>query len=100
MLAPSSGHSNKRQKSANSAAAGGGGSGSGSPPNGIYSFHPEDEYIQKVSTHTQDYTFTRAEPRDTPDAFGLDTGGRVILVKADRLGELVSEFNGAYAAPE
>jgi protein BCP1 len=91
-------------------------SGSG-PSDGVYSFHPEDEYIQKaslilkfvelfvvltilhqVASHTLDYSFSSAEPREK-DSFGLDTGGRMMLVPADRFQELIASLNEAYTVP-
>jgi len=72
-------------------------SGSG-PSDGVYSFHPEDEYIHKVASHTLDYSFSSAEPREK-DSFGLDTGGRMMLVPADRFQELIVSLNEAYTVP-
>jgi len=92
----SASHPAKRQKGPSSADR----SVSGGASNGVYSFHPEDEYIQKVALDTLDYTFTSAEPRDTPDAFGLDTGGRMMLVQADRFQELVESLGVAYSVPQ
>jgi protein BCP1 len=39
--------------------------------------------------HTQSYDFDSAAPREK-DSFGLDTGGRIMLVEAGRFGELVT----------
>ncbi|GLB36746.1 hypothetical protein LshimejAT787_0310330 [Lyophyllum shimeji] len=53
-------------------------------PDGIYPYHPEDEYIKLASVHTVDYQFTNAaEPREK-DSFGLDTRGRMMLLPAER----------------
>ncbi|KAH9949480.1 p21-C-terminal region-binding protein-domain-containing protein [Amylocystis lapponica] len=68
------------------------------PPSGVYPFHPEDELIRRVATHALDYSFTNVQPREK-DAFGLDMGGRMMLVPADRLRELVAMLSEAYAAP-
>ncbi|EIN13287.1 hypothetical protein PUNSTDRAFT_94301 [Punctularia strigosozonata HHB-11173 SS5] len=65
---------------------------------GSYSFHPEDEIIQKFATHAIDYSFTNAQPRDE-EAFGLDTGGRMMLVPSDRFQELIAAINREYAVP-
>ncbi|KAF8060830.1 p21-C-terminal region-binding protein-domain-containing protein [Lyophyllum atratum] len=70
-----------------------------SAPDGIYPYHPEDEYIKLASVHSVDYQFTTAaEPRDK-DSFGLDTRGRMMLVPADRFVELVAKMNEVYAPP-
>jgi len=90
-------HPNKRQKGSSTSELRSGGASSDS--NGVYSFHPEDEYIQKAAIHTQDYTFSSAEPR-APDAFGLDTGGRVMLVQGDTFQQLMESLSGAYTVPQ
>ncbi|KAL5518439.1 BCP1 [Sanghuangporus vaninii] len=80
--------------------------GSGSRSAGeraTYSFHPEDEYIQKHASHTLDYALTsstHSESRDGEDAFGLDVGGRMMLVPAENLRSMVEEMNTAFAVPE
>jgi len=66
-----------------------------SPSNGIFFFHPEDELIQRFSSHTLDYSFTNAQQRDE-DAFGLDTGGRFMLVPASQFQSLIAAFVEAY----
>jgi len=86
----SAAHPAKRQKIPNTDDSG--------PSDGVYSFHPEDEYIQKVASHTLDYSFSSAEPREK-DSFGLDTGGRMMLIPADRFQELVASLNEAYTVP-
>jgi protein BCP1 len=113
----------KRQKGADASIK-----DSNAPNGGVYSFHPEDEYIQKVysacpsyafalprslpltianhlyflhiqaASHSQNYSFTSAEPREK-DAFGLDTGGRMMLVPAEKFRELVDNLCEAYAVP-
>ncbi|KZT68813.1 hypothetical protein DAEQUDRAFT_757365 [Daedalea quercina L-15889] len=65
---------------------------------GVYSFHPEDEQIQKIALHSLDYNFTNSQPREE-NAFGLDMGGRMILFPATRLRELVSVLQDAYPPP-
>ncbi|KZT08998.1 uncharacterized protein LAESUDRAFT_742221 [Laetiporus sulphureus 93-53] len=65
---------------------------------GINAFHPEDEYIQKIALHSLDYKFTHSQPREQ-GAFGLDQGGRMMLVPAARLRELVTVLTGAYPPP-
>ncbi|KAH7922392.1 hypothetical protein BV22DRAFT_1037516 [Leucogyrophana mollusca] len=83
-------HSSKRQKPNSSAQA--------VSPDGVYPFHPEDEYIQRVASHSVDYAFTNAQPREK-DSFGLDTGGRMMLVPANRLQELVNIISEVYKPP-
>ncbi|RDB24579.1 Protein bcp1 [Hypsizygus marmoreus] len=69
------------------------------PADGIYPYHPEDEYIKLASLHSIDYTFSApAEPREK-DSFGLDTRGRIMLVPAEQFPELVAKMNEAYAPP-
>ncbi|KAI0717511.1 p21-C-terminal region-binding protein-domain-containing protein [Cerioporus squamosus] len=68
------------------------------PAAGVYPFHPEDDYIRKFATHTLDYTFTHAQPRDA-EAFGLDTGGRMMLVPAARLRNVATALAEAYPQP-
>ncbi|KAG6867967.1 hypothetical protein C0993_008928 [Termitomyces sp. T159_Od127] len=68
-------------------------------PDGVYPYHPEDEYIKLASTHAVDYRFKAdSEPRDK-EAFGLDTRGRIMLVPAERLARLIATLNEAYAPP-
>ncbi|KAI0757551.1 p21-C-terminal region-binding protein-domain-containing protein [Daedaleopsis nitida] len=68
------------------------------PAAGIYPFHPEDDYIRKFASHTVDYTFTHTQPREA-DAFGVDTGGRMMLVPAGRLREVAAALAEAYPQP-
>ncbi|KAF8227317.1 hypothetical protein L208DRAFT_1297567, partial [Tricholoma matsutake] len=67
-----------------------------SPPDGIYPFHPEDEYIKKFAIYSVDYTTAPAELREK-DAFGLDMRGRMMLVPADRFPQLVEKMSEVYA---
>ncbi|KZV77588.1 hypothetical protein PENSPDRAFT_730368 [Peniophora sp. CONT] len=64
--------------------------------NGIYSFHHEDPIIQKLALHSLDYDFTNTQPREE-DAFGLNLGGRMVLLSADKLPQLVSEMTEAFS---
>ncbi|EMD41510.1 hypothetical protein CERSUDRAFT_101946 [Gelatoporia subvermispora B] len=65
---------------------------------GVYSFHSEDEDIQKIALHSLDYNFTRAQPRGE-EAFGLDMGGRMMLVPGASLPQLVNVLQEKYSAP-
>jgi protein BCP1 len=65
---------------------------------GTFSFHPEDAHVQAAAAHAVDYSFTHAPPREQ-DAFGLDTGGRMMLVPADRFAGFVAAISEAYAVP-
>ncbi|KAG6901248.1 hypothetical protein C0995_014625 [Termitomyces sp. Mi166 len=68
-------------------------------PDGIYPYHPEDEYIKMASTHSVDYCFkTDNEPREK-DSFGLDIRGRIMLVPAERFPELIAKMSEVYAPP-
>ncbi|KAJ3926144.1 MAG: p21-C-terminal region-binding protein-domain-containing protein [Lentinula lateritia] len=68
------------------------------PVDGVYSFHPEDEFIKQASSHAIDYAFTAApaEPRDS-ESFGLDTRGRLMLLPFVKLDTLVQTMSEAYA---
>ncbi|OCH94221.1 hypothetical protein OBBRIDRAFT_789559, partial [Obba rivulosa] len=65
---------------------------------GVYPFHPEDEDIRKIATHSLDYNFTKAQPRGE-DAFGLDMGGRIALFAASSMPQLVNVLQEKYSAP-
>ena len=52
----------------------------------------------QFATHTLDYAFTRAQPRDA-EAFGLDTGGRIMLIPAARLRDIATALAEAYPQP-
>jgi len=70
----------------------------GAPPNvgGVFPFHPEDEILEKFATHSFDYSFTTSQPRE-PDSFGLDTGGRIMIIPSDKLPLIVSALNENFA---
>ncbi|KAJ6518645.1 p21-C-terminal region-binding protein-domain-containing protein [Mycena sanguinolenta] len=66
------------------------------PSDGIYSFHPEDACIDQHALHSICYPFsTSPEPRDA-DSFGLDIRGRLMLVEASRLEDLVAKMAEVY----
>ncbi|CDO71738.1 hypothetical protein BN946_scf184920.g22 [Trametes cinnabarina] len=65
---------------------------------GVYPFHPEDDIIRQFATHTLDYNFTHAQPRGE-DAFGLDTGGRMMLIPANRLRDMAVALAEAFPPP-
>ena len=69
------------------------------PEDGIYPFHPEDLLIMQAAECTIDYKFDKAPegPREK-DAFGLDTRGRLMLVRADKLEGLVERMLDVYSA--
>ncbi|THH10574.1 hypothetical protein EW145_g1221 [Phellinidium pouzarii] len=60
-----------------------------------YSFHPEDEHIQKYAAYVMDYPLTSQAPRE--DAFGFDMGGRMMLVPADKFQTMIDEMSTAYS---
>ncbi|KAI0324449.1 hypothetical protein GY45DRAFT_1331533 [Cubamyces sp. BRFM 1775] len=70
------------------------------PPQGagVYPFHPEDDIIRRFATHTLDYAFTHAQPREA-DSFGLDTGGRMMLIPANRLRDIGAALAEAFPQP-
>ena len=82
---------------------------------GVFSFHPADEVIRKVrassfarremfltviqfAVHTLDYSFTNTEPREK-DSFGLDVGGRMMLLPANKLPQLIEALNEEFPPP-
>ncbi|KAI0762480.1 p21-C-terminal region-binding protein-domain-containing protein [Fomes fomentarius] len=68
------------------------------PAAGVYPFHPEDDVIRKFASHTLDYTFTHTQPRE-PESFGLDTGGRMMVIPATRLRDVAAALAEAYPQP-
>lgn len=64
---------------------------------GVFPFHPEDEQIRKLASDVVDYSFSSSQPREK-DSFGLDTGGRMMLVPAERLPQIVASLDEAYTA--
>jgi protein BCP1 len=54
--------------------------------------------LSQLSSHTHSYTFTSSKPREK-DSFGLDTGGRMMLVEAGRLPELIGMMAEKYVVP-
>jgi len=50
----------------------------------------------QFATHVLTYTHTHAPPRDA-ESVGLDVGGRVMLVPADRLDALVHVMGETFA---
>ncbi|KAI0063090.1 hypothetical protein BV25DRAFT_1802701 [Artomyces pyxidatus] len=65
---------------------------------GVYSYHHEDEFTQKFALHSLDYQLSNAPPRDK-ESFGLEQGGRLILVPANKLLEFIATISEAYATP-
>ncbi|TFY66396.1 hypothetical protein EVG20_g4697 [Dentipellis fragilis] len=68
-------------------------------PGGVYSFHHEDELIKKYASFSLDYSFTNTQLREQ-DSFGLDQGGRMMLIPAEKLPQLIAEMGQTYAAPQ
>jgi protein BCP1 len=79
---------------------------------GVFSFHHEDQCIQEVSralptpsvtwltgldciqklaSHSFDFSLSNALPREK-ESFGLEQGGRLILLPADKLPQLISNL--------
>jgi len=63
---------------------------------GVFPFHPEDEVLEKFASHIFDYSFTSSQPREQ-DSFGLDTGGRVMIIPSEKLPQIVSTLNETFA---
>jgi len=62
---------------------------------GVFSFHHEDQCIQELSSHSHDFLLSNALPRDK-ESFGLEQGGRLILLPADKLPQLISNLATAF----
>ncbi|KAF8480787.1 p21-C-terminal region-binding protein-domain-containing protein [Russula ochroleuca] len=65
---------------------------------GVFSFHHEDQCLEKVASHSLDYSLLNALPREK-ESFGLEQGGRLFLFPADRLPQLVSNIAAAFPQP-
>ncbi|KAM6497776.1 p21-C-terminal region-binding domain containing protein [Amanita muscaria] len=67
------------------------------PEDGIYPFHPEDLLIMQLAEYSMDYKFDKAPegPREK-ESFGLDTRGRVMLLRAEKFEELVKKMTQVY----
>ncbi|KAI0706227.1 p21-C-terminal region-binding protein-domain-containing protein [Cytidiella melzeri] len=65
----------------------------------IIPIHPEDEQILQLATSTVDFTYSTAVQRDS-DSLGLDLGGRLMLMPAERLPQLVNALAEAYPPPQ
>ncbi|KAG8911033.1 Mss4p nuclear export [Tulasnella sp. 408] len=68
---------------------------------GTFSFHLEDDVIQKVSTLTLDYDFSNRQPRseDGGESLGLEMAGRLMVVPAEKLKDLVALMAEEYPLP-
>ncbi|THG98989.1 hypothetical protein EW026_g3274 [Hermanssonia centrifuga] len=74
--------------------------GSSAPSHsGVQLMHAEDEYIQQFASHTLDYAYSSAEPRNK-ESFGLDTACRLMLVPAENFPQLIAAIAEAFPAPE
>ncbi|KAH9043879.1 p21-C-terminal region-binding protein-domain-containing protein [Lactarius pseudohatsudake] len=83
---------------------------------GVSSFHHEDHYtqevsrasptpsgtwltslncIQKLASHSLDFSLSNALPREK-ESFGLEQGGRLILLPADKLPQLISNLAATF----
>lgn len=62
---------------------------------GVFSFHHEDECIQELASHSLDFSLSNALPREK-ESFGLEQGGRLILLPADKLPQLISNLAAAF----
>ncbi|TCD71444.1 Mss4p nuclear export [Steccherinum ochraceum] len=65
---------------------------------GVHSFHPEDDVIAQFATHSIDYSFTTAQPREK-ESFGLEMGGKMMLVPADRYSRLAATLSETFPPP-
>jgi len=62
---------------------------------GVFSFHHEDQCIQKFASHSIDYSLSNTLPRER-DAFGLEQGGRLVLLSAEKLPQLVLDLTAKF----
>jgi len=73
--------------------------GNASGTGGVYSFHPEDECIQKFASFTHDFGFTGTQPREK-DAFGLDVRARMMVVPAESFPRLVQTMQEEFGVDQ
>ncbi|KAH9048798.1 p21-C-terminal region-binding protein-domain-containing protein [Lactarius hengduanensis] len=62
---------------------------------GVSSFHHEDHYTQELASHSLDFSLSNALPREK-ESFGLEQGGRLILLPADKLPQLISNLAATF----
>ncbi|KAH8988214.1 p21-C-terminal region-binding protein-domain-containing protein [Lactarius akahatsu] len=62
---------------------------------GVFSFHHEDQYTQELASHSLDFSLSNALPREK-ESFGLEQGGRLILLPADKLPQLISNLAATF----
>jgi len=62
---------------------------------GVFSFHHEDQCIRELASHSLDFSWSNALPRQK-DSFGLEQGGRLILLPGDKLPQLISKLAAAF----
>ncbi|KAH9060727.1 p21-C-terminal region-binding protein-domain-containing protein [Lactarius vividus] len=65
---------------------------------GVFPFHHEDQCIQELASHSLDFSLSNALPREK-ESFGLEQGGRLILLPADKLPQLVSNLAATFLQP-
>ncbi|KAG8976072.1 Mss4p nuclear export [Tulasnella sp. 425] len=68
---------------------------------GTFSFHLEDDVIRKISTLTLDYDFSNRQTRseDGGEPLGLDMAGRLMVIPAEKLKDLVTLMTEEYPLP-
>ncbi|KAI9445586.1 p21-C-terminal region-binding protein-domain-containing protein [Lactarius indigo] len=62
---------------------------------GAFSFHHEDQYIQELASHSLDFSLSNALPREK-ESFGLEQGGRLILLPVDKLPQLIPNLAATF----
>jgi len=65
---------------------------------GVFSFHHEDQCTLKFASHSIDYSLSNALPRER-DSFGLEQGGRLTLLSANKLPQLVLDLIATFPQP-
>ncbi|KAI0005314.1 p21-C-terminal region-binding protein-domain-containing protein [Russula compacta] len=62
---------------------------------GVFSFHHEDRWIHELASHSVNYSLSNMLPREK-ESFGLEQGGRLMLLPAHKLPQLVLNLTAAF----
>ncbi|KAH9982076.1 p21-C-terminal region-binding protein-domain-containing protein [Lactifluus volemus] len=74
--------------------------GTPSPSNagGVFTFHHEDQCLQQLASYSLNYSLSKSLPREK-ESFGLEQGGRMMLLSMDQLPQLVSNLATTFPQP-
>ncbi|WVN86711.1 uncharacterized protein L203_101883 [Cryptococcus depauperatus CBS 7841] len=61
---------------------------------GSFSYHPEEEFMDKVASHIHTYPFKTSAPRDA-DSFGVEQYGRIVLLDKEKFVSAVQAMQDA-----